>query len=117
MGPMLRAVPVETITFQTTEPELATMSRDDLLVLVNNAKTWPTGKNPLADAILKEWNGRVKYHKAEALKVEGSNYVSPEFREEVIEALMGEGCTLIQATNRTRDQARLFAEAAALRMM
>lgn len=41
-------------------------------------------------------------------------FTSAEFREEVITELMDAGCTRQQAEGRTRDQARLFAEAEAL---
>lgn len=44
-------------------------------------------------------------------------YTSAEFRQEVIDELCANGATLEQATNRTRDTARLFAEARELKLM
>jgi hypothetical protein len=44
-------------------------------------------------------------------------YTSQEFRDDVMLELMEAGATLEQATNRTRDQVRLFAEARTLNMM
>lgn len=44
-------------------------------------------------------------------------FTSSEFRNDVMAELMDNGATLEQATNRTRDQARLFAEARALNLM
>lgn len=49
---------------------------------------------------------------------EGEYYCSPEFREEVIDALIEEGnCTRAQAEGRTRDQFHLFIEATRLNLM
>jgi hypothetical protein len=53
----------------------------------------------------------------QAMKSDGDYFTSDEFRQEVIAELMAEGATLEQATNRTRDQVRLFAEAKQLKMM
>lgn len=54
----------------------------------------------------------------EAAKVAAAEYFNtPEFREDVIAELVDEGCTRLQAEGRTRDQARLFAEAARLNLM
>ncbi|BCG50197.1 hypothetical protein [Ralstonia phage RP13] len=57
----------------------------------------------------------------ERTKQEGESareyYNSPEFREEVIEAIMEAGATRMQAEGRTRDQARLFNEAINLGLM
>jgi len=47
-------------------------------------------------------------------KDESAYFTSEEFREEVINELIANGATRLQATNRTRDQVRLFAEADAL---
>lgn len=49
-----------------------------------------------------------------AAREEAVYFTSPEFREDVITELMDAGCTRLQAEGRTRDQARLFAEAEAL---
>jgi len=54
----------------------------------------------------------------ESAKEEAQEYFNtPQFREDVIEELMAEGCTRLMAEGRTRDQARLFAEAARLNLM
>jgi len=44
-------------------------------------------------------------------------HTSAQFRRDVIEDLIAEGCTRTQAEGRTRDQARLFVEAARLGAM
>jgi hypothetical protein len=44
-------------------------------------------------------------------------FTSEEFRQEVIAELMANGASELQATNRTRDQARCFAEARELGLM
>lgn len=44
-------------------------------------------------------------------------HLSAQFRRDVIEDLIAEGCTREQAEGRTRDQARLFHEAARLGVM
>jgi hypothetical protein len=44
-------------------------------------------------------------------------FTSDEFRQEVIAELMANGANELQATNRTRDQARCFAEARELGLM
>jgi hypothetical protein len=41
-------------------------------------------------------------------------HLSAQFRLDVIDELIEEGCTRMQAEGRTRDQARLFGEAARL---
>jgi hypothetical protein len=53
----------------------------------------------------------------EAAKADASYFLSAEFRQDVIDELLGTGATLEQATGRTRDQARLFNEARQLGMM
>lgn len=45
------------------------------------------------------------------IKSDAEYFTSDEFRQEIIKLLMKDGANLEQATNRTRDQARLFAEA------
>lgn len=51
------------------------------------------------------------------LKNDAEYFTSEEFRQEVIDELMANGASELQATNRTRDQARLFAEARELGLM
>lgn len=46
-----------------------------------------------------------------------SYHLSTQFRRDVIDDLIAEGCTREQAEGRTRDQARLFHEAARLGVM
>jgi len=50
-------------------------------------------------------------------KTLAASYLTEEFRQEVIEEIMFEGASRENAENRTRDQAKLFAEAARLKMM
>lgn len=54
---------------------------------------------------------------ATQIKSDAEYFTSAEFRQEVIEELMAGGDSLERATNRTRDQARLFAEARELGLM
>jgi hypothetical protein len=54
---------------------------------------------------------------ASAKKDAEEYFNTPQFREDVIKELIAEGCTRLQAEGRTRDQARLFAEAARLDLM
>lgn len=51
------------------------------------------------------------------IKADGEYFTSQEFRDDVMMELMEEGATLEQATNRTRDQVRLFNEAQRLGLM
>lgn len=51
------------------------------------------------------------------LRNDAEYFTSAEFRQEVIEELMANGANELQATNRTRDQARLFNEARELGLM
>jgi hypothetical protein len=51
------------------------------------------------------------------LKADAEYFTSEEFRQEVIAELMANGASELQATNRTRDQARCFAEARELGLM
>lgn len=51
------------------------------------------------------------------MKNDAEYFTSEEFRQEVIEELMANGASELQATNRTRDQARLFNEARELGLM
>jgi hypothetical protein len=51
------------------------------------------------------------------MKNDSEYFTSAEFRQDVIDELMENGATLEQATNRTRDQARLFNEAQQLGLM
>jgi hypothetical protein len=50
----------------------------------------------------------------EKAKVKAKDFLNPEFKEEVINELMEEGCTLLQAQGRTRDQFHLHKEAVRL---
>lgn len=52
-----------------------------------------------------------------AMKSDSEYFTSPEFREEVIEEIMANGATRLQAEGRTRDQLRLFKEARELGLM
>jgi hypothetical protein len=61
-----------------------------------------------------EAEARKEFEKA---KADAAYFTSAEFRAEVIEELKAEGATQLQAENRTRDQVRLFAEAARLNLM
>ena len=73
---------------------------------------------------------RVEYEAAQAAKKaeeaartaarvadDSAYFTSAEFRQEVIDELVAGGATLEQATNRTRDQLRLFNEARELGLM
>lgn len=106
-----RANPVPDKVFQTVCPELATMSRDDLKALADRAKK-VGGNNPLAAAVLAEWNGRVCHLKDERLKAE---YVVTKeevsFRMEVIEELVTSGIARHVAANLTNTEAKLMAKA------
>lgn len=51
------------------------------------------------------------------MKSDAEYFTSDEFRQEVIAELIANGANELQATNRTRDQARLFAEARELGLM
>lgn len=51
------------------------------------------------------------------IKSDSEYFTSQEFRDDVMLELMEAGASELQATNRTRDQARLFAEARELGMM
>lgn len=51
------------------------------------------------------------------IKADSEYFTSAEFRQDVIDELMANGATLEQATNRTRDQVRLFNEATQLGLM
>ncbi|WGN90750.1 hypothetical protein [Burkholderia phage vB_BglM_WTB] len=55
--------------------------------------------------------------KAEANSSDSEYFRSDAFRADVIAELISEGCTRMQAEGRTRDQARLFAEAQRLELM
>lgn len=61
-----------------------------------------------------EAEARKEFEKA---KEDAAYFTSAEFRAEVIEELKAEGANQLQAENRTRDQVRLFAEAARLNLM
>lgn len=52
-----------------------------------------------------------------AMKEDSAYFTSPEFRQDVIDELMSRGKNLEQATNLTRDQARLFAMAREVGLM
>lgn len=71
-------------------------------------------------AILKEQAARQAAQAAAtavAVKADSEYFTSAEFRDDVMTELMAKGANWEQACNRTRDQARLFNEAAALGMM
>lgn len=68
----------------------------------------------------KEQQDRINAEKAQAakeMKEDSEYFTSEEFRSDVIDELMSNGATKEQATNRTRDQVRLFNEARQLGMM
>lgn len=52
-----------------------------------------------------------------AARANAEYFTSQEFRDDVMLELMEQGATIEQATNRTRDQFRLFNEARELGMM
>lgn len=53
----------------------------------------------------------------EAAKSDAVYFASAEFREEVMQEIIANGATRLQAEGRTRDQARLFNEARELGLM
>lgn len=50
-------------------------------------------------------------------KSDAEYFVSEEFRQEVIDEIIAEGATILQAQGRTRDQLRTFQEAQRLGLM
>ncbi|QRE00142.1 hypothetical protein [Burkholderia phage BCSR5] len=69
------------------------------------------------DAAFNAERAEVKRKQQQAMADDSAYFTSEEFRNEVIEELIAKGATCEQATNRTRDQARLFAEARTLNLM
>lgn len=59
----------------------------------------------------------VAQERAVRAKADAEYFTSAEFRQEVVDALVAGGATLEQATNRTRDQVRLFNEAKLLGLL
>lgn len=105
MANKIRAVPVPGSKFQTTHPEFATMSRDELAANMKKARTWPAGTNPIADAIMAEWNGRINHFKHQQVAGES------EFYLEVKQALMDEGKAEHVAANLIDTEAKMMAQA------
>jgi hypothetical protein len=62
-------------------------------------------------------NALAEIKTAKSVKADSEYFTSAEFRADVIAELIANGATELQATNRTRDQFRLFNEARELGMM
>lgn len=108
-----RCNPVPNSQFQTHDPKISQMCRDELYANVKKAQTWPRGKNPLADAIMDEWNGRYNYWAQEDLKAKvGVHNEEVGFREEVIEELVTQhGYARHVAAELTNTETKLMAKA------
>ena len=93
------------------------------LALVNRANRSVFTEAQIQKAYDLENAERAKKRKANAERLskiaseEGEYYCSEEFRAEVIAEIIKSGATEMQAQGRTRDQARLFAEARELGLM
>lgn len=105
------AHPVQDSNFSDVKM-FSNMSRDELKMNLKRAVTWRPGQNPLADACLAEWNGRVDHIKTEELKAEvQAQDAEVEFRAEVIEELVNRGFARHVAANLTNTEAKLLAQA------
>lgn len=103
--------PVAGSTFQTYDPELSTMSRDDLKVLCNRANGCDP-KNPLVVAIKAEWSGRFQHWaKEETKKQVAVINADTDFRMAVIEELVSSGIARHVAANLTNTEAKMLTKA------
>jgi hypothetical protein len=79
------------------------------------APKWQEGRHRIFD--INEIRAAEQDKTTKLVKADSEYFTSQEFRDDVMLELMEQGATLEQATNRTRDQARLFNEASQLGMM
>jgi hypothetical protein len=99
-----------------TAYELSLIKKHDLHAKYQTARNLVYSQKELFAAHRKE----VQAQEAAAittLRSDAEYFTSAEFRDEVIAELRAAGATLEQATNRTRDQVRLFNEARELGLM
>jgi hypothetical protein len=92
-----------------SKEELAIIRRHDLKPIYRTGRTNVFSEREIQKIAAKE--------DAVTRQSDAEYYTSPEFRAEVIAELMANGATELQATNRTRDQFRLFNEARELGLM
>lgn len=69
------------------------------------------------DALRKEQEEQDKAEMFASDKADAEYYVTEEFRQEVMDEIIAEGATPLQAQGRTRDQFRTFQEAQRLGLM
>jgi hypothetical protein len=107
-----RCHPVAGVQFQTAFPEFNQMGRDELYANYKVACKWPKGRNPMADAIIAEWDGRFNYWAEQDLKAKVAVHNSEvSFREEVINELISMGIARHVAANLTNTESKLLAKA------
>jgi hypothetical protein len=80
---------------------------------------WAAASDELKRAATEEKKRQDAHDQSEFAKdvADAQYYKSEDFRRDVIEALVEEGCTELQANGRTRDQFHLFKEAQRLGLM